>query len=151
VDGQPPLGVVGAVLVFLAGLEGVFDRCLSPDLARHEVDAAAGVEWVAFEDVGQFVEVDGQGPQHRRRAAAELSFELVGQVSIPGPASVSERKNEIATQFGRSFNALHDGGDHAVAGELESVSVGTGVSQQVDDGRSVTPVYGPPQGGSLLL
>jgi hypothetical protein len=46
------------------------------------------------------------------------------------------------TQFARSFNALDDGGDHAVAGELESVIVGTGVSQQVD-GRSVASVYGP--------
>jgi hypothetical protein len=38
---------------------------------------------------------------------------------------------------------LDDGGDHALAGELESVIVGTGVSQQVDDGRSVAPVYDP--------
>jgi hypothetical protein len=62
---------------------------------------------------------------------------------FPDAQPVSERKNEIVPQFGRSFNALDDGGDHGVAGELESVIVGTGVSQQVDDGRSVAPVYGP--------
>ena len=129
-DRQPPLGVIGAVFVFLAGFEGVFDRCLRPDLARREVDAAAGVEWVAFEDAGQLLEVDRQGPQHRRRAAAEQSIELVGELSVPGPASLPERKHEIASEFGGSFDVLHDGGDQAVAGELERVIVGADASSR---------------------
>jgi hypothetical protein len=82
----------------------------------------------------------------------ELSIELVGQVSIPGPASLPERKHEAATEFGGSFNVLPDGGAEAVAGELEGVIVGAGSAlQQVDDSRSVAAVYGRPQGGSLLL
>jgi hypothetical protein len=55
---QPPLGVICGVLVFLYGFAGVFDRCLGPDFTRLEVEAAAPVERVAFEDAGQLVKVD---------------------------------------------------------------------------------------------
>ena len=85
-------------------------------------------------------------------AAAEVSIELVGQVGIPGPASLPERKHEAATEFGGSFNVLHDGGAEAIAGELEGVIVGARAAlQQVDDSRSVATVYGRPQSGSMLL
>ena len=95
---------------------------------------------------------DTQRPQHRRWAAAELSIELVGQVSIPDPASLPERKHEAATEFGGSFHVPHDGGAKAVAGELEGVIVGARAAlQQVDDSRSVATVDGSPQGGSVLL
>jgi hypothetical protein len=98
------------------------------------------------------LEVDGQRPQHRRGAAAELSIELLGQVSIPGPASLPESKHDGATEFVGSFNVLHDGGAEATAGELECVIVGAGAAlQQLDDSRSVATVYGRPQAGSLLL
>ena len=108
------------------------------------------MDWVAFEDAGQLLEVDRQGPQHRRWAAAELSIELVGEVIVPDPASLPERNNEPVSEFGRSFNTLHHGGDQAVAGELQRVIVDTGVLQQVNDSRAVAPVDGRPQGGSLV-
>ena len=139
------------VLVFLSGFKGVFDRCLWPDLPGREVDAPAGVDWVAFEDAGQLLEIDRQGPQHRRWAAAELSIELVGEVIVPDPASLPERKTEPVSEFGRSFNALHDGGDQPVASELQRVIVATGVLQHVNDNRAVAPVDSRPQGGSLFL
>jgi len=147
VDRQPPLGVIGAVLVFLAGLKGVFDRCLSPDLARGEVDAAAGVEWVAFEDAGQLLEVDGQVPQYWRCAVAEL----VGQVSIPVPASLPESNHELASQLGGPVHALHDRRDDAVASQLQRLIIGADATEQVDDSWSVTTIYRRPQGGALLL
>ena len=103
-DRQPPLGVIGAVLVFLPGFKGVFDRCLRADLARRQVDAPTAVEWVAFEDVGQLVEVDWEWPQHRRGAAAQLSIELVGQLIIAGPVSLPEQSNDPASEFGSSFD-----------------------------------------------
>jgi hypothetical protein len=59
VDRQPPLGIISGVLVFLSGLQGVFDRCLRPYLTGLDIDAAPGSEGVAFEDAGQLVEVDG--------------------------------------------------------------------------------------------
>jgi hypothetical protein len=53
---------------------------------------------------------------------------------------------------GGSVNVLHDGGDQAVAGELERVIVGASTRlQQVDDRSSVADVNGRPQGGSMLL
>jgi len=54
---QPPLGVICGVLVLLRGFPGVFDRWLRPDFTRREVDAAAPVERVAFEDAGELVKV----------------------------------------------------------------------------------------------
>ncbi len=72
-----------------------------------------------------------------------MSIELVGEVSIPGPASLPERKHVAATEFGPSFNVLHDGGPEAIAGELEGVIVGARAAlQEVDDSRSVATVYG---------
>jgi hypothetical protein len=80
------------------------------------------VERLAFEDAGQLVKVDRQGPQHRRRTGAEHGIELAGQVVISVPATPPKRKNQIANQFGRAFNALDDGGNQAVAGQLEASS-----------------------------
>ena len=100
-DRQPPLGIINGVLVFLSGFQGVFNGCLRPDLTGREVDAAADVDWVAFEDAGQLLEVDGQGSQHRRWTAAELSIELVGEVIVPDPASLRERNTEPVSEFGR--------------------------------------------------
>ena len=94
---QPPLGVICGVLVFFPGFAGVFDRCLGPDFTRREVDAAASMERVAFEDVGQLVKVDRQWSQHGRWTRAEHGIELVGQVVISVPASVPERKSAVAS------------------------------------------------------
>ena len=60
VDRQPPLGIISGVLVFLPGLQGVFDRRLRPDLTGPDIDAAPDAEWVAFEDAGQLLEIDRQ-------------------------------------------------------------------------------------------
>ena len=109
------------------------------------------MDWVAFEDASQLLEVDGQRPQHRRRAAAELSIELIGELIVPDPASLPERNNEPVSEFGRAHNTLHHGGDQAVAGELQRVIGDTGVLQQVNDRRAVAPVDSRPQGGSLVL
>ena len=106
---------------------------------------------VAFEDAGQLIKVDRQGPQHRRRTGAEHGIELTGQVVISVPVSLRERKNQMANQFGRAFNALDDGGHQALACQLEGVIVVAGALQQVGDSRSVAPVDSRPEGGSLLL
>ena len=150
-DRQPPLWVVRGVLVFLSGLEGVFDRCLRPDLTGPDVDAASGAERVAFEDASQFLEVDWQGPQHRRRATAKQSIKLVSQLIVPVPASLAERNNEIASQLGRSVDTLHDGSNETVTAQLERVIVGADAPEQVDDSRSVATVDSPLQGRALLL
>ena len=109
------------------------------------------MERVAFEDAGQLVKVDRQGPQHRRRTAAQQRIELAGQVVISVPAAVPERKNQMANQLGRAFNALDDGSHQAVAYQLKSVIVVAGALQQVHDSRSIAPVDSRPEGGSLLL
>ena len=132
-DRQPPLWIIGAVLVFLSGLEGVFDCCLRPDLTRPDVDAASRREWVAFKDASQLLEVDGQGPQHRRRAAAEHSIKLVGQLIIPVPASQAERNHEIARRLGGSVHALPERSDKTVAGQLERVIAAADAAEQVHD------------------
>ena len=124
---------------------------MSPDFAGTDVDAGSGAEWVAFEDSGQLLEVDGQGPQHRRWAAAEQSIKLVGQLIIPLPASLTERNHEIASRLERSVHALDDSSDKTVAGQLQRVIVGADATEQVHDSRAVTAVYGPPQGGALLV
>jgi hypothetical protein len=103
------------------------------------------------EDAGQLLEVDGQRPQHRRRAAAEQSINLVGQLIIPAPASPAERNHEITSQLGGFAHTLHEGSDKTVAGQLERVIVGADAAEQVDDSRPVTAVDGRPQGGALLL
>jgi hypothetical protein len=129
------------------GFPGVFDRCLRPDVTRLEVNAAAPVERVAFDDAVQLVKVDRQGPQHGRRTGAEHGIELAGQVVISVPASLPERENQMANLFGRAFNALDDGGHQAVSCQLEGVIVVAGALQQVDDSRSVAPVDSCPEGG----
>jgi hypothetical protein len=151
VDRQPPLGIISGVLVFLSGLEGVFDRCLRPHLTRPDIDAAPDADGVAFEDAGQLLEVDGQSAQHRRRSAAELSLKLVGQLIIPVPASLPEANHEIASQLGGSIHAPHDGRDQAVPDQLQRIIVGADAAEQLDDSRSVTTVYRRPQSGALLL
>jgi hypothetical protein len=83
--------------------------------------------------------------------AAEQGIELVGQVVISVPASLPERKNNVASQFGRALSALDDGGHQAVACQLEGVIVVAGALQQLDDSRSVAAVDSRPEGGSLLL
>jgi hypothetical protein len=57
----------------------------------------------------------------------------------------------VASQFGRAFGALDDGGHQAVACQLEGVIVVAGALQQVDDSRSIAAVDSRPEGGSLLL
>ena len=147
-DRQPPLRIISGILVFLSGLHGVFDRCLRPDLTGPDIDAAPDGEWVALEDSGQHLEVDGQGAQHRRWSAAELGFKLVGQLIIPIPASLPETDHEIASQLGGSVHALHDGRDETVAGQLQRIISGANAAEQLDDSRSVTPIYRRPAGRS---
>jgi len=151
VDRQPPLGIISGLLVFLSGLQGVFDRCLSPHLTGPEIDAAPGAEGVAFEDPDQLLEVDGQGAQHRCRSAAELSLKLVGQLIIPVPASLPEADHEFASQLGGSVHALDDARDDVVASQLQRIIGAAGAAEQVDDRRSVTTVYRRPQGAAPLL
>ena len=143
--------VITGVLVFLSGLQDVFDRRLRPHLTGPDIDAAPDAEWIALEDAGQLLEVDGQGAQHRCRSAAELSLKLVGQLIIPVPASLPEADHEFASQLRGSVHALHDGRDEAVASQLQRIIVGANAAEQVDDSRSVTTVYRRPQGGALLL
>src|SRR5881275_811142 len=150
-DRQPPLGIISGVLVFLSGLQDVFDRRLRPDLTGPDIDPAPDAEWVAFEDAGQLLEIDGQGAQHRRRSAAELSLKLLGQLIIPLPASLPEADHEFASQRGGSVHALHDGRDEAVASQLQRIIVGADAAEQLDDSPSVTTVYRRPQGRALLL
>jgi hypothetical protein len=116
-----------------------------------DVDPASGAEWVAFEDPGQLLEVDGHGPQHCRCAAAEQSIELVGQLIIPDPIALPKQNNEPASEFRGSFNALHDGGDQTLTSELQRAIEATAIPEQLDNSRSVAAVYRPPQGGSLLV
>ena len=76
--------------------------------------------------------------------------------SSASSSSPSQRRRRSATtrlraQLGGSIHALHDGSDETVAGQLERVIVGAGAVEQVDDTRSVTAVYGRPQGSALLL
>ena len=132
-------------------LRGEFDRYMSPHFAGPDVDVASGAKWVAFEDAGQLLEVDGQGAQRRRRSAAELSLKLVGQLIIPIPASQPQADHESSSQLGGSVHALHDGRDDAVAGQLQRIIVGADAAEQVDDSRSVTTIYRRPQGAALLL
>ncbi|MBV9415493.1 MAG: hypothetical protein JO363_11000 [Solirubrobacterales bacterium] len=150
-DRQPPLGIISGVLVFLSGLQGVFDRRPRPHLTGPEIDAAPDAEGVALEDAGQLLEVDGQGAQHRRRPAAELSLKLLDQLIIPVPPPLQEADHELASQPGGSVHALHEGRDETVAGQLQRIIVGADAAEQVDDSRSVTTVYRRPQGGALLL
>ena len=98
----------------------------------------------------QLLKVDGQGAQHRRRPAAELSLKLVGQLIIPLPASLPQANHEFASQLGGSIHALHDRRDDAVASQLQRIIIGADATQKVDDSRSVTPIYRRPQGGALL-
>jgi hypothetical protein len=151
VDRQPPLGIITGVLVFLSGLQGVFDRRLRPHLTGRDIDAAPDAERVALEDAGQLLEIDGQGAQRRCRSAAELSLKLVGQLIIPLPASLPEPDHESTSQLGGSVHALHDGRDETVASQLQRIIVGADAAEQVDDSPSVTTVYRRPQGGVLLL
>ena len=150
-DRQPPLGINSGLLVFLSALEGVFDRYLRPHLTGPDIDAAPNAEWVAFEDAGQLLEVNGQGAHHRRRSAAELSLKLVGQLIIPVPASLPEANHALASQLGGSVHALHDGGHKAVASQLQRIIIGADTAEQIDDSRSVTTIYRRPQGEAPLL
>ena len=108
-------------------------------------------EWVALEDAGQLLEIDGQAAQHRCRPAAELSLKLVGQLIIPLPASLPQADHELASQLGGSVHALHDRRDDAVASQLQRIIIGADAAEQVDDSPSVTTIYRRPQGGALLL
>ena len=150
-DRQPPLRIISGLLVFLSGLEDVFDRCLRPHLTGPDIDPAPDAEGVALEDAGQLLEVDGHGAQHRCRSAAELSLKLVGQLIIPVPPSLPQADHEFASQLGGSVNALHDGRDDAVPGQLQRIIIGANAAEQVDDSRSVTTTYRRPQGRALLL
>jgi hypothetical protein len=138
------------VLVFLSGLQDVFDRCLRPDLTSRDIDAAPDAEGLAFEDAGQLLEVDGQGAQHRCRSAAEMGLKLVGQLIIPLPASLPEADHESASQLAGSVHAPHDGRDEALASQLQRIIVGAHTAEHVDDSPSVTTIYRRPQGGALL-
>src|SRR5437764_12601271 len=89
-DRQPPLGIITGVLVFLSGLQDVFDRRLRPHLAGPDIDAAPDAHGVALEDAGQLLEIGGQAAQDRCRSAAELSLNLVGQLIIPLPAPLPQ-------------------------------------------------------------
>lgn len=80
-----------------------------------------------------------------------LSRKLVGQLIIPVPASLPQANHELASQLGGSVHALHDGSDDALASQLQRDIVGADAAEQLDDSRSVTPVYRRPQGGALLL
>ena len=84
--GPPATLIISGLLVFLSGLQDVFDRRLRPHLTSPDIDAAPDAEGAAFEDAGQLLEVDGEGAQHRCRSAAEMSVKLVGQLIIPLPA-----------------------------------------------------------------
>ena len=150
-DRQPPLGIINGVLVFLSGLQGIFDRCLRPHLTSPDIDAPPDSERVAFEDAGQLLKVDGQGAQDRCRSAAELSLKLLDQLIIPIPTSLPETDHESASQLGGSVHALHDGRDHAVASQLQSIIIGADAAEQLDDSPSVTTIYRRPQSGALLL
>ena len=150
-DRQPPLGIISGVLVFLSGLQGVFDRCLRPHLTGPDIDAAPDAEGVALEDASQLLKVDRQGAQHRHWSAAELGLKLVGQLIIPVPAALPQANHEIASQLGGSVHALHDGRDQTVASRLQRIIVGADAVEQLDDSRSVTTIYRRPQGGAQLL
>ena len=150
-DRQPPLGIITGVLVFLSGLRDVFDRRLRPDLTGRDIDAAPDAEWIALEDAGQLLEIDGHGAQHRCRSAAELSLKLLGQLIIPLPASLPQAHHEPTSQLDSSIHALHDGRDDAVASQLQRIIAGADAAEQVDDSPPVTTVYRRPQGGALLL
>ncbi len=132
-DRQPPLGIITGVLIFLSGLQNVIDRRLRPHLTGPDIDAATDAEGVALEDAAQLLEIDGQGPQHRCRSAAELSLKLVGQLIIPLPASLPESNHELASQLGGPVHALHDRRDDAVASQLQRLINGADATQQVDD------------------
>lgn len=79
-------------------------------------------ERVAFEDAGQLLEIDGQRPQHRRRAAAQQRINLIGQLIIPSPASLAQRSHELTSQLGGSVHTLHERSDQTVAGLSWSAS-----------------------------
>jgi HPt (histidine-containing phosphotransfer) domain-containing protein len=151
VDRQPPLGIISGALVFLAGLQGVIDRCPRPHLTGPDINAAPDAEGVALEDAGQLLEVDRQGAQHRRRSAAELSLKLLGQLIIPVPASLPQTDHEFASQLRGSVHALHDGREGAVTSQLQRIIIGANAAEQLDDSPSVTTIYRRPQGGALLL
>ena len=150
-DRQPPLGIITGVLVFLSGLQDVFDRRLRPDLTGRDIDAAPDAEWIALEDAGQLIEIDGQRAQHRCRSAAGLSLKLVGQLIIPVPASLPEADHESASQLGGPVHALNDGRDEAVASQLQRIIVSANAAEHLDDSPSVTTVHRRPQGAALLL
>ncbi|MBV9196864.1 MAG: hypothetical protein JO168_22230 [Solirubrobacterales bacterium] len=147
-DPQPPLGIITGVLVFLPGLQDVFDRCLRPHLTSPDIDAAPDAEGVALEDAGQLLEVDGQGAQHRRRSAAEQGLKLLSQLIIPIPASPPQANHELASQLGGSVHALHDRRDDAVASQLQPIIVDADAAEQPDDSPSVTTIYRRPQGAA---
>ena len=106
---------------------------------------------VAVEDAGQLLEVDGQGAQHRRRPAAELSLKLLSQLIIPLPASLPQANHEFASQLGGSIHALHDSRDDAVPGQLQRIIIGANAAEQVDDSPSLTTINRRPQGRAPLL
>ena len=108
-------------------------------------------QWVALEDAGQLLEVDGQSAQHRCRSAAELSLKLVGQLIIPLPASPPQANHEFASQLRGSVHALPDGRDDAIASQLQRIIIGADAAEELGDSRSVTTVYRRPQGRALLL
>ena len=109
------------------------------------------LKWIALEDAGQLLEIDGQGAQHRCRSAAELSLKLVGQLIIPLPASLPEADHEFASQLGGPVHALHDGRDEAVASQLQRIILSADAAEPVDDSPSLTTIYRRPQSGALLL
>ena len=139
------------VLVFLSGPQDVFNRRLRPDLTSRDIDAAPDAEWIALEDAGQLLQIDGQGAQHRCRSATEMSLKLVGQLIIPLPASLPDADHESASQLGGPVHALHDGRDETVASQLQRIIVSADAAEQVDDSPSVTTIYRRPQGRALLL
>ncbi len=150
-DRQPPLGIISGVLVFLSGLHGVFDRRLRPHLTGPDIDAAPDAEGFALEEAGQLLKADGHGAQHRRRYAAELGLELIGQLIIPVPASLPQADHQFASQLGGPVHALHDSRDDAVAGQLRRIIIGANAAEQLDDSPSLTTGYRRPQGAALLL
>ena len=80
-----------------------------------------------------------------------MSLKLVGQLIIPVPASLPESNHEFASQLGGSVHALHDSRDQAVASQLQRIIIGADAAEQLDDSRSVTTIYRPPQGRAPIL
>ncbi|MGV9945607.1 hypothetical protein [Rhodococcus aetherivorans] len=125
-DEQPAVRV--AVRVVVGHLVDDHGR---PRLPGLEVETAAAVDDIAFEQRGQLVEIDRQWPEHRS-SPGQCGLELVGELRVSGPATHVQRRGAPGGHLPRSGQPIVDGRDERVSDQLQD-RIGGSSPHQIED------------------